>query len=146
MKRQRGLTTVEFAIVGGVLMTVLFACLEFGRAMYTGAMLNEGTRSAARLAAVCPINDPVIKAAVNFAGLYGFTNANVSLNYLDANGGSLGAAPAVVNVYYIRVQVTGYTMPLFIPFIMPTLTMPAYAVTIPAESLGISNTGVSTAC
>lgn len=146
MKRQRGLTTVEFAIVGGVLMTVLFACLEFGRAMYTSAMLSEGTRRAARLAAVCPINDPVIKPAVNFTGLYGFTNANVSLDYLDAAGAPLGAAPAVVNVYYVRVQVTGYTMPLAIPFIMPTLVSPAYAVTFPAESLGISDTGVSTAC
>jgi hypothetical protein len=146
MKRQRGITTVEFAIVGAVLMTVLFACLEFGRAMYTVAMLNEGTRRAARLAAVCPINDPVIKPAVNVAGLYGFTNANVSLDYLDASGAPLGAAPAVINVYYIRVQVTGYTIPLAIPLIMPTITSPAYAVTVPAESLGISNTGVSTAC
>jgi Flp pilus assembly protein TadG len=146
MKRQRGLTTVEFAIVGGVLMIMLFACLEFGRAMYTGAMLNEGTRRAARLAAVCPINDPVIKSAVNFAGLNGFTDANVSLNYLDANGASLGAAPAVVNVYYIRVQVTGFTIPLAIPYIMPTITSPAYPVTVPAESLGISDAGVSTAC
>ena len=146
MKRQRGLTTVEFAIVGGVLMTVLFACVEFGRAMYTGAMLSEGTRRAARLAAVCPINDPAIPAAVNFTGLYGFANSNVRLDYLDAAGASLGAAPAIVNVYYVRVQVTGFTIPLAIPFIMPTLTSPPYAVTVPAESLGISNTGVSTAC
>jgi len=26
-------------------------------------------------------------------GVYGFSNANVSVNYLDANGASLGATP-----------------------------------------------------
>jgi Flp pilus assembly protein TadG len=136
-------------------MMVLFGCIEIGRAYYTGAMLSEGTRRAARLAAVCPINDPAIANAVNFAGLSGFTSANVSVQYLDASGTSLGATPAVVGVYYARVSVTGYTMSLSIPIIEPTVTFPPYAVTIPTESLGISvsttgspptSTVVTTAC
>lgn len=146
MKNQRGLTSVEFAICGGVLMIVLFACIEIARAAYTGAMLSEGTRRAARLAAVCPINDPAITAAVNFAGLYGFSSANVSLQYLDSNGVPLGATPSTLNASYAQVSVTNYSLALVIPFIMPTLTFPAYAVTIPTESLGISDTGATTAC
>jgi Flp pilus assembly protein TadG len=145
MKKMRGLAMVEFAIVAAALMMLLFGCLEFGRAIYSFAALNEGTRRAARLAAVCPVNDPKIAAAVNFMGIYGFSNANVSVNYLDANGAALGANPALVNVYYVRVSVVGYTMPLAIPFVDPTLTSPSYAVTLPAESLGVSNTG-SAAC
>jgi Flp pilus assembly protein TadG len=145
MKKMRGVAMVEFAIVASVLMTVLFACLEFGRATYTFAALNEGTRRAARLAAVCPINDPKITAAVNFMGAYGFNDSNVSIDYLDANGASLGATPAPVNVNYVRVSVVGYTMPLAIPFVNPTLTSPSFKVTLPAESLGVSNTG-SSAC
>jgi Flp pilus assembly protein TadG len=146
MKRMRGVTSVEFALVGAVLMVVLFACIEFGRATYTFAALNEGTRRAARLAAVCPLNDPQIAAAVNFMGAYGFNNANVSVSYLDANGASLGASPALASVYYVRVGVTGYTLPLSIPLMNLTLTSPSFTVTLPAESLGLSNTGVSTAC
>jgi Flp pilus assembly protein TadG len=146
MKRMRGVTTVEFAFVGSLLLVVVFGCIEFGRATYSFAALNEGTRRAARLAAVCPINDPQIVAAVNFMGVSGFNNSNVSVSYLDANGASLGTTPALANVYYVRVGVVGYTMPLSIPLMSVTLTSPSFTVTLPAESLGLSNTGVSTAC
>jgi len=146
MNRMRGITTVEFAIVASVLMVLLFACIEFGRATYTFAALNEGTRRAARLAAVCPVNDPKITAAVNFMGVAGFANTNVNVDYLDASGASLGATPALVNVRYVRVSIVGYTIPLAIPFVSPTLTSPSFTVTLPVESLGISDTGASSAC
>jgi len=146
MRRMRGIYMVEFAITASLLLMVLFACIEFGRATYTFAALNEGTRRAARLAAVCPINDPAITSAVNFLGAYGFTNANVSVTYLDANGAALGATPALSSVYYVRVSVVGYSIPLAIPFLSQTLTSPSFTVTLPAESLGWSGAGVSTAC
>ena len=56
--RQRGTTTVEFAIVGTVLMVVVFAVIEFGRALFVINMLTEATRRGARMAAVCPVSDP----------------------------------------------------------------------------------------
>ena len=146
MKKMRGLVTVEFAIVGAVLMVVIFGCLEFARATYTFAALNEGTRRAARLAAVCPINDPKILAAVNFLGQNGFSSSNVQ--YLDANGASLGGTPASTAVYYVQVNVAG-SVPLAIPFVSRTLS-PSFTVTLPAESLGITiaadGSGVVTAC
>ena len=59
MKRSmRGMTMVEFAIVAAALFMIIFASIEFGRASFTLAALNEGTRRGARLAAVCPLNDP----------------------------------------------------------------------------------------
>ena len=146
MKRMRGVATVEFAIVGAVLMMVIFGCLEFGRATYTFAALNEGARRAARLAAVCPINDPVILPAVNFLGTNGYSTANVT--YLDANGAPLGGTPASSAVYYVRVNVIG-SLPLAIPFLSATMS-PTFTVTLPAESLGITiaadGSGVVTAC
>jgi Flp pilus assembly protein TadG len=148
MKKMRGVVMVEFAIVGAILLTVIFGCLEFGRATYAFAALNEGTRRAARLAAVCPVNDPVIKPAVNFLGVYGFDASNVTVNYLDANGVSLGAAPAASTVYYVKVNVAG-SIPLAIPFLSETLS-PSFTVTLPAESLGVTiaadGSGVLTAC
>jgi len=148
MKKMRGVVMVEFAIVGAVLLMVIFGCLEFGRATYAFAALNEGTRRAARLAAVCPINDPVIKPAVNFLGVYGFSTSDVTLTYLDVNGISLGGTPASNTVYYVRVSVTG-SIPLAIPFLSKTLS-PSFTVTLPAESLGVTiaadGSGVVTAC
>jgi len=146
MKAMRGVYTVEFAIVASILMILLFGCIEFGRGIYTFAALNEGTRRAARLAAVCPIGDPAITDAVNFLGVPGFDNANVSVTYLDVNGASLGATPALGNVAYVRVSVVGYSVPLAIPFVNPRLIVPPFTATMPAESLGLSNTGVSTPC
>jgi hypothetical protein len=148
MKKMRGVVMVEFAIVGAVLLMVIFGCLEFGRATYAFAALNEGTRRAARLAAVCPINDPVIVPAVNFLGVYGFNASNVNVKYLDVNGAPLGGAPAASTVYYVQVNVAG-SIPLAIPFLSKTL-LPSFTVTLPAESLGVTiapdGSGVSTAC
>ena len=146
MRKMRGIATIEFAIVASVLMVLLFACIEFGRATYSFASLQEGTRRAARLAAVCPVNDAKIVAAVNFMNVYGFTNANVGVDYLSSTGASLGAAPALVNIRYVRVSIVGFSLPLAIPLASTTLTSPAFTVTLPAESLGISDTGASTAC
>jgi len=146
MKKMRGLVTVEFAIVGAVLMMVIFGCIEFGRATYSFAALNEGTRRAARLAAVCPINDPVILPAVNFLGVSGLSTSNVQ--YLDANGASLGATPTSSDVYYVQVNVFT-SLPLAIPFLSAVLS-PSFTVTLPAESLGITiaadGSGVVTPC
>ena len=144
MRKMRGLYMVEFAIVGLLLMMLLFGCLEFGLATFSLAALNEGTRRAARLAAVCPLNDTKIASAVNFMGVYGFNISNVNLSYLDANGNVLGT-PTLATVYYVQVNVQNYTIPLAIPGLSQSITSPSFAVTLPAESLGLSNAG-SAAC
>lgn len=141
---------VEFAIVGGVLLVVIFGCLEFGRATYTLASLNEGALRAARLAAVCPLNDPVIAPAVDFAGINGFDpTTNVNLQYLDANGAVL-ATPTVSSVYYVQVGVKNFSIPLFIPGMNISIVSQPFTATLPAESLGLSigalGVAVSTAC
>jgi hypothetical protein len=110
------------------------------------ASLQEGTRRGARLATVCPLNDPAIASAVNFMSNPGFTNSNVQINYLDVNGATLGSNPAFSSVYYVQVSVVNYTIPLAIPGLSAIITSPSYAVTLPSQSLGLSNTGVSTAC
>ena len=146
MKRMRGTYTVEFAISASVLMVLVFGCIELCRASYTLASLQEGTRRAARLATVCPINDPAITNAVNFMGAYGFSSSNVQLTYLDVNGNSLGTNPNFSSIYYVQVGVVNYTIPLAIPLMNAVVTSPSFAVTLPSQSLGLSNTGASTAC
>jgi Flp pilus assembly protein TadG len=153
MKKMRGVVMVEFAIVGAVLLAVIFGCLEFGRATYTLAALNEGTRRAARLAAVCPVNDTKIALAVDFSGIAGFNDTlypggNVKLEYLDATGTVL-TVPTVGAVNYVRVGIAGYSIPLFIPGLNVTITSPTFTATLPAESMGLSVSGpnvVSTPC
>jgi Flp pilus assembly protein TadG len=132
---------VEFSIVATVLFTMLFGVIEFGRLLFTFAMLGEGTRRAARLATVCPLNDAGITSTANFAALPGFSSSNVQVQYLDANGNPT-AVYAAIN--YVEVQIVGYSIPLSIPFINPTVTSPAFAVTLPRESLGVTRTATYT--
>ena len=140
-RRQLGITTVEFAVVATVLFTMLFGVVEFGRVMYSFALLAEGTRRAARLATVCPLNDAGIAATANFGSLPSFTSSNVQVQYLDASGTPTGTYSSIA---YVQVQIAGYAIPLSIPFINPTVTSPAFAVTLPRESLGVTRTATYT--
>ena len=144
--RMRGTTTVEFAIVASALLMILFACIEFGRAMFVLAGLNEGVRRAARLAVVCPIGDPAVTAAVDFLNAPNFTTANVNLAYLDGTGSPITGTPTVSTVGFVQVAIQNYAIPLAIPFVDLSIASPSFTVTLPAESLGLSNIGVSTPC
>lgn len=153
MNKQRGVTTVEFAIIGALLMTVLFAVIEFGRAMFVMNTLTEATRRAARVAVVCPVNDPAAaQAALLDRGsgssvINGLTTDNIIIEYLDAFGGVVAdPVGSFMSIRYARARVVDFTMPLIIPFIMPSIQMPGFAATLPRESLGIPREGVVEAC
>lgn len=136
-RRHCGTTTVEFAIVGAVVMLTTLAIIEFGRILYTYAMLSETTRRAARVAVVCPRDDAAITAAVTFGGagpLRGFTARNVAVAYLDANGAPTGAFAAT---RYVRVTVADYAYRSFLPLPARMLQISGFPVTLPAESLGL---------
>jgi len=140
-KRSRGIATVEFAVVATVLFTMLFGVIEFGRVLYTFAVLAEGTRRAARLAIVCPLNAAGIGSTANFGDLPNFTSSNVQVQYLNSSGNPTGTYAAIA---YVQVQIVGYSIPLSIPFIDPTVTAPAFPVTLPRESLGVTPTATYT--
>lgn len=154
-KTERGLTTVEFSIVGSLLFVVLFAIIEFGRTMYVITVLTEATRRGARLAAVCPVNDPYPAQGAVFA--YGgssspvvadLTTSNVVIEYLDGNGNVISSpspdfADTAANfdaIRYVRAQIVNFSMQLMIPFFDPTLSLSGFAATIPRESLGVPRT------
>jgi len=139
---QRGITTVEFAIVGVLLSILLFGVIEFGRLLSTFATLGESTRRAARLATVCPVNDPGITSTGLFGTLPGFSSANLQIQYLAADGSVLGnpGGADYNSIAYIRVQVTGYSVSLAIPLINPSITVPGFPVTLPREALGVTRT------
>lgn len=148
LRQQRGITTVEFAIVGALLFTVLLGVIEFGRALFVANSLAESTRRGARVATVCPIGDPRAAQVAILAGSNGvsriapdLTTANVNVSYLDQNGATLAnPAAAVTSIQYVRVRIVNYQMRLLIPVIMPQILMPQFAATLPRESLGYSPT------
>lgn len=152
MKRyEQGTTTVEFAIVATLAVILLFGVIEISRALFVWNSLAEATRRGARVAAVCPMNNPAIARIAIFGDpngsnnspiLSGLTTSNVSVSYLDSTGAT---ATSYGSVAYVRVSINNYLQTLMIPFLLPTITAPPFTTTIPAESLGYDpDTGVRT--
>jgi hypothetical protein len=145
--RQSGTTTVEFAIVGALMITIILAILQFGYVLFSYNVLNESTRRGARIAAVCPVNDPAIAQAATFVTLPGLTTSNVTVEYLNQNG--IVIANALANfgaIEYVRVRIVNYQYQSWVPFIDLLFNSPAFPATLPRESLGVPREGEVTPC
>ena len=138
-RKQQGTTAVEFAFVGVVFFTVLFALIDFSRLYFNMAALDEATRRGARVAAVCPINDPKITQVALFEGLVPTLGAqHILVQYLDENGvvvESPGGA-GYGTITYVRVAIQDFELQTFIPGLSSVLSTPAFTTTLPSESLG----------
>lgn len=149
-RRQQGLTSVEFAIISSVFFVVLFGVIEMGRALFVVNTLTEATRRGARMAAVCPVGSAAPANAAVFGNgtgsstvVYGLTTGNIEVDYLDSNGNALPNPTATFGaIDYVRVKIVGFTMPLYIPFLLPTLALSGFEATLPRESLGVTRTAV----
>ena len=150
MKRARGLTIVEFAVVLTAAAIALFGAIEFSRLLYTYALAGEGARRGARLAVVCPVNDDRVLQAAAFEDLgiapSGLTRSNVTVEYLDDSGAPVADLTKVSTIRAVRVRVSGVAFDLNIPFLYQTITLNESRVTLPRESLGYHAAGVSGAC
>jgi Flp pilus assembly protein TadG len=151
--KQRGVSTVEFAIVALVLFMMIFAVIEVGRAFFVASALDEASRRGARMAVVCPVNDPAIAqaAAFNNAVIPALDAGDIVVEYLDGAGANVGAPGTAAGfrlIRYVRVRVVGYQHQMFIPLltVLGPFFMPEFAAVLPRESLGIPRTGVITPC
>ena len=145
-KQQRGIYTIEFAIVGAVFFLLLFTVLEVGRLFFIWNILTEASRRGARLATVCHFDhsavsafDPMREAAlfdkVPMAPNLGIANLQVS--YLQIDG-----TPVVdINdIALVRAEIINYQHQLIIPGLFLTLNSQSFATTLPRESLGATRT------
>lgn len=135
-QRERGSTLVEFAIGATVFFTVMFAVIEFGRALWVHNALSDAARRGARYAVVHSAADA---AAVKNVVVYGdpaggstplvndltTSNVNVSYSGFGLNGGTA------------TVSITNYQFQFVIPIVSTTIQMPSYSTTLTAESAGL---------
>ena len=127
--RQRGATAVEFALVAIIFVTLLMAIIEFGRWMYTLEMVAEATRTGARMAVVCDINDSAIKAEIQArVPQLSLSSTQISVQYFPA-------ACSKSNCQGVQVGVTGATFTPAIPFLSAAFPIPPFSTTLPRESL-----------
>jgi Flp pilus assembly protein TadG len=135
-KRQRGSTLVEFAIGATVFLTVMFAVIEFGRALWVHNALSDAARRGVRYAVVHPSSD---SAAVKNVVIYGdpaggstplvdnlsTSNVNVTYSGFGLNGGTA------------TVSITNYSFQFVVPIVSTSIKMPNYSSTLTAESAGL---------
>lgn len=127
--RQIGAVAVELAMIAIVFVTLLMAIIEFGRWMYTLEMVSEATRTGARMAVVCDINDADIKAEMQQRlPQLSLSSAQISVQYLPA-----GCSQS--NCQSVQVGVTGATFTPAIPFLSAAFPIPPFSTTLPRESL-----------
>ena len=133
---QRGATLVEFAICATVFLTVIFAVLEFGRALWVHNALTDAARRGARYAVLHAATDSdSVKNVVVYGDPAGgsqpvvnnLTTSNVTVTY--SNFGLDGGT--------VSVSITNYQFQFVLPLVGTTIQMPNYTTTLTGESAGL---------
>jgi Flp pilus assembly protein TadG len=132
---ERGSTLVEFAIGVTVFVTVMFAVLEFGRALWVHNALSDAARRGARYAVLHSAGSAAeVKNIVVYGNAAGtgqpmvndLTTGNVDVVYNNFG----------LNDGTVSVSIKEYQFQLVIPIFGTTITMPKYTTTLGGESAG----------
>ena len=135
-KNERGSTLVEFAISVTVFVTVMFAVLEFGRALWVHNALSDAARRGARYAvlhsqgSIDEVKNVVVYGDAAGTGqpmLNNLTTGNVEVTYNNFG----------LNDGTVSVSIKEYQFQFVIPIIGTTITMPKYTTTLGGESAGL---------
>jgi Flp pilus assembly protein TadG len=135
-RRERGSTLVEFAIGATVFLTVMFAVIEFGRALWVHNALSDAARRGARYAVVHPSTDSeAVKNVVVYGDPAGgstplvdnLTTLNVNVSY---PGFGLNSGTATVSI-------SNYSFQFVVPIVSMSIQMPSYSSTLTGESAGL---------
>ncbi|HUE81112.1 MAG TPA: TadE family protein [Pyrinomonadaceae bacterium] len=135
-KSERGSTLVEFAIGATVFLTVMFAVLEFGRALWVHNALSDAARRGARYAVInsaADVNE--VKNVVVYGDPAGGTKPlvnNLATSNVEVTYSNFG-----LNDGTATVTITDYQFQFVIPIVSTTIQMPSYATTLTAESAGL---------
>lgn len=130
--RQRGVAAVEFALVAGVFFSLLIGIMEMGRVLFYWNTATEATRLGARIAVVCDVDDTAIKTKMT--SLFPIIPSD-KIQVLYSPSGCTDAG----SCYEVTVLVQPVPVATMIPYIPLTLTLPAFATTLPNESMDSTN-------
>jgi Flp pilus assembly protein TadG len=135
-RASRGAVAVEFALVSLVFFAMLIGAMEMGRLLFYWNTAAEVTRHGARMAVVCDLNDTEIRTRMRDI-LPMLSDADIGVSY--APGGC-----DVNSCLSVTVQISATTpIQTFIPFVPMSVLMPAFATTLPRESMQSTFAGVA---
>lgn len=131
MKSQRGTAAVEFALVAIVFFMLLIGIVEMGRVLFTWNGVAEATRYGARVAVVCPLDDPAILSRMQrVLPTVSLSVENVSISYSPSGCSVSTCQQVTVSVKHESLEVTP-----MIPRWAVQLWVPPFTTTLPRESM-----------
>ena len=140
--RQRGVAAVEFALLAVLLVTLLLAASEFGRAMYQYNTVVKGARAAARYLSQFPPGDEATITAARNLLVYGDSSATGSVlvpglatalvSVCDASSCAANKRQNTGNshVNLVTVTVTGLQFQSLAPWLLANFTFAPISVTM----------------
>ncbi len=146
MRKQQGVTIIEFTLIATTLMLIIFSVIEVGRYVYSLQTINEITRVAARLATVCRVEDrnDIPALAIPDYAPGGLSVDDIVIDYLDESGnvvtGTLTDDDVFSTIRYVRARVVNFSYQFtgLLSFINLTglLEVPEFETIRPRENLG----------
>ena len=116
MAGRSGQALVEFALVLPVIVLVVFALFDLGRAVFTYNTLSQSARAAARTAIVNQNNGDVEQAAMDTGASLGLQDADIDVCFktdtssvTSCSGGTACANPLVVGCLAVVVVHVDYS-------------------------------------
>lgn len=138
-QNQRGATLVEFTIAATVFLTVTFAVLEFGRALWVYNALADAARKGARYAVLHDATaiDDVKRMVVygNTAGTGSPVVDNLSTTNVDVTYPNFGLDQGTVSV-----SINNYQFQFVLPLVPVSIQMPSPTTTLTGECAGLTPT------
>ena len=132
---ERGASLVEFSIAATVFLTVMFAVVEFGRALWTHNALADAARRGARYAVLneqSKIDE--VKRVVVYGNLEDNTKPildNLTTDNVDVFYDGFG-----MDVGTVQVIIKEYDFKFIVPIVSTKIRMPKYTTTLTGESAG----------
>lgn len=129
-RTQRGVAAIEFALVAALFFTLLIGVMEMGRVFFYWNTATEATRLGARIAVVCDVADSAIKAKMT--SLFPTVPSDkITILYTPT-----GCGPETCDEITVRIEPV--PIATYIPLVPLSLSLPAFATTLPRESLASS--------
>ncbi len=143
--KQKGAAAIEFALIASIFFTILIGILELGRVLFYVNSAAEATRLGARIAVVCAVNAPGIKANM-IKRLNILTANNIQIEYCTKDRCSFFDCPQA-SCKSITVAITGVNVATFIPFVPDSISkfeLPTFSTSLPRESMDSTDNSLCT--
>ena len=134
-KRERGASLLEFSIAATVFLTVLFAIVEFGRALWVHNALTDAARRGARYAVLHKSSDlEDVKKVVVYGDL---TSTAPLLDNLTTDNVTVTYSNFILDGGTATVSIQNYQFQMVLPLVVQSIQMPNYTTTLTGESAGL---------